>query len=324
MEARNAQQNQLAGSAAPQGALTSFHGFMQLPLEVRTIIYEHALCPGIVYLHAEDLCCGDYTHLARHCFSTYRDMDRDDEIMPGQAHDYNGNRRLRYVEWERIKNTTDPVNQTLLRAVSKTVQAEASAVFYGPKNHFVLPCGSYDYPKSSGHPCAYSPEIPDIPPCHSISYTFDMRDIHWDPWEIRESVKDMFKDEIAVYAMTHTKRDIEGDLAEKIHTIAEARLAATWEKRCEIMRQKLAASFLQIDFEECYCALGCCRMVEDVCENLGPFLHRPGNIEIIGLKDEDEATRVKDRISFTNCMEANRIVCKDARGNVLKPDQLIP
>jgi len=317
MDARNAPQNRLEGSAAPEGALASFYGFMHLPLEVRTIIYEHALSPGIVYLHAEDLCCGDYMNLPRRSFSTYRDMDRDDEIMPGQAHDYNGHRRLRYDEWERIKNSTNPVNQSLLRGVSKAVQAEASAVFYGPRNHFVLPCGSYDYPKSSGHLDTYDPEIPDIPPFHSISYTFDMRDIHWDPWEIRESVKELFKDEIAVYAMTHTKRDIEADLGAKIHVIAEARLAAVWEKRCEIMRKKLAATFLQIDFEECYCALGCCRMVEEVCENLGPFQDLPGNIEIIGLKDEDEAARVKDTISFTNCMDADRIVCKDARGNVL-------
>jgi len=317
MEARNAPQNQLEGSAAPEDALTNFHGFMHLPLEVRTIIYEHALCPGIVYLHAEDLCCGDYMNLPRRCFSTYRDMDRDDEIMPGQAHDYKGNRRLRYAEWERIKNSTDPVNQSLLRGVSKAVQAEASAVFYGPRNHFVLPCGSYDYPKSSGHLYTYGPDIPDIPPFHSISYTFDMRDIHWDPWEIRESVTELFKDEIAVYAMTHTKRDIEADLGERIHIIAESGLAAVWEKRCEIMRTKLAATFLQIDFEECYCALGCCRMVEEVCQNLGPFQNLPGKIEIIGLKDAEEATRVKDTIAFTNHMETNRIVCKDARGNDL-------
>lgn len=317
MEARNASWNQLQVGITPEGTLTSFHGFMRLPLEIRTIIYEHALCPGIVYLHAEDLCCGDYIKLPRHCFSTYRDTDCDNDNMPGQAHDYNGNRRLRYAVWERIKNATNPVNQSLLRGVSKAVQAEASAVFYGPKNHFVLPCGSYDYPKCSGHLYTYGPEIPEIPPFQSVSYTFDMRDIHWDPWEIRESVKDIFKDEIAVYAMTHTKRDIEADLGERIHTIAEARLAAVWEKRCEIMRKKLAAIFLQIDFEECYCALGCCRMVEEVSNNIGPFHNLPGSFEIIGLRDEDEATRVKATISFTNYMEADRIVCKDARGNVI-------
>lgn len=244
--------------------------------------------------------------------------------MPGKAQDYNGNRRLRYAEWETIKNATDPVNQTLLRGVSKAVQAEASAVFYGPKNHFVLPCGSYEYPKFSGHLYANSPEIPDIPPCHSISYTFDTRDIHWDPWEIRETIKEAFKDELAVYAMTHTQRDIEADLRQKIHAVAEMRLVEVWEKRCQIMGQKLVASFLQIDLEECYCALGCCRMAQVVSENLGPFQHRPRLIEIVGLKDEDEATRVKDSMSSTNCMEADRIVCKDAEGNVFKSDQLIP
>lgn len=83
------------------------------------------------------------------------------------------------------------------------------------------------------------------------------------------------------------------------------------------MCKKLNATFLQIDVEECYCALGCCRMAEEVCEYLGPFDKFSGDIEIIGLEDEDEAARVKKIVSFTNCMELDQIVCKDARGNVV-------
>ena len=152
-----------------RGTLTSFPYFMKLPLEIRTIIYEYVLCPGIVYVYAKDICRGDLDYAATHSTSTYRDLDRECKKMPGPAHDQKNNRRMRYMEWEHVRNDRIHLNQALLRGISKAVQVEATAVFYGPKNHFVLPCGSYDFPETSGHKYRYSFVVPNIPPFHSMS-----------------------------------------------------------------------------------------------------------------------------------------------------------
>ena len=97
--------------------------------------------------------------------------------------------------------------------------------------------------------------------------------------------------------------------------MANVRLQTVWEKRCEIMRKKLTTlQFLQIDLEEAYCSFGCCRMVEEICEQLGPFEAFPSTLELIGIEDGNEATRVADIISTLNAVEPSKVVCKDARG----------
>ena len=304
--------------AAHEDTLTSFHYITSLPQEIRTMIYEYALCPGIVYVHAKDMCGGDYTNPCEHRFSTYRDTDRDGDLMPGPAHDHKDNRRLRYADWELIKKETSPINQSLMRGVSKAVQEEASAAFYGPKNHFVLPCGPYDSPKTSGHLYMYCEELPDIPPFRSVSYTFDMRDLHWDPWTAREDVKDTDSDELEEFARSHNVHEVQFDMQVRVHSMVLTDLEALWDKRCEIIRRKLRANFLQIDFEECYCPLGCCRFVENVCMMMGPFDNEfPETFEAVGVKDEAEALLIRDIVTGVNWIEERRVVCKDVRGNVL-------
>lgn len=278
-----------------------FHYFFKLPAEIRTMIYEFALCPGIIYVWADEGCSGDHILARKKGYTAYRDDGRDGSPMPGPAHDYQGNRRLRYADYDRIKETTSPIFQNLLRGVSRTVQAEASAVLYGPKNLFVLPCGPYDYPRTSAHNYCYDAEVPDIPPFSRVSYTFDMRDAHWDMWEIRENLKVTEKDDIAEYAAANSPDASQFDMTQRLHMESKFRIGSLWEKRCEIMREKLVPMFLQIDVEECYCPLGCCRMVEDVFEAFGPFEKgSPPTVEVIGIKDEDEATMVKVAIYKKN------------------------
>lgn len=214
----------------------------------------------------------------------------------------------------------EPSQQNLLCGISRTVQAEASAVFYGPKNHFVLPCRMYDYPKTSGH-VFHGSDIPKIPPFYSVSYTFDMRDLHLDPWEMTETIKNKHRPAIKKYALSHSKREIQADMQERIHSLARFRLVLLWEQRCEIMCDQLAATFLQIDLEECYCPLGCCRMVESLCGYIGTFEAFPKQMEIIGLEDEEEAQEARKAINYLNFLEDiegdSRIVCKDAQGHLL-------
>ena len=141
---------------------------MKLPLEIRRIVYEDALCPGIVYVQPENICSGDYLHMRDNALSAYLDKDKDREAMPGSAHDEQKTRRLRYIEWECVKDGNQNINYALLRAVSKVVQTEATTVFYGPRNHFVLPCGTYDFPRTSGHAYSGVDEVPDLPPFRSM------------------------------------------------------------------------------------------------------------------------------------------------------------
>ena len=310
-------------TGATAATLTEFHYFTELPPEIRKMILEYALCPGIVYVHAEDICSGDYNHTGRHVLSAYRDLDRTTHAMPGAAHDRDDNRRLRYTAWERVKSDTSPINQALLRGISKAMQSEASAVFYGPKNHFVLPCGPYDFPRTSGHSHIYEDDLPEIPPFYSVSYTFDMRDVHWDPWTVRNEVVEWDKEDLKDYAETHTPGEIRADMGERIHLGAKIMLDTVWDKRCDIMRKKLTAEFLQIDLEECFCPLGCCRLVEEVCENVGPFDNGfPSTFEVVGVKDEEEAAIVKSVIASVNFVLRHSVVCKDAKGNSLKDDLL--
>ena len=142
-----------------------------------------------------------------------------------------------------------------------------------------------------------------------------MRDLHWDPWVARRDVLEFDEDEGNDYGKSHTERETQVYMAQQIHDISMSRLYEVWGKRCEIMREKLVAAFLQIDLEEAHCALGCCRAVEYICRELGPFDNGfPNGFEVIGLKDEAEAIKVTDRISKLNNISPCNIVCKDAQG----------
>ena len=69
---------------------------------------------------------------------------------------------------------------------------------------------------------------------------------------------------------------------------------------------------MQLDFEECYCALGCCRKVEYVCNQLRyhaaftrlcyrrPFRHGALPVfEIMGFRDTAEKELICERLAET-------------------------
>ena len=120
-----------------------------------------------------------------------------------------------------------------------------------------------------------------------------MRDVHWDPWTVQNEVAEWDKEDIEDYVETHTPGEIRTDMGQRIHLGAKSQLDIVWDLRCDIMRQEMTAKCLQIDLEECFCPLGCCRLVEEVCEGLGPFINGfPSTFEVI-VKDEKEAATVK-------------------------------
>ena len=300
------------GALAVKKSHNFFHFFEKLPLELRNRIYEYCLCRGKVYVKSDRWCDSEFQINPRHCNSAYSDYDLKGKLMPGPAHDFRGKRRPRYTQWEEIKYERSPKYMGLLQGVSKSVQEEASQIFYGPKNHVVLPTGLYPYPETSGHFYVYDDTSPKLPPFKSISYTFDMRDMHPETWTLREEFKE-----------TELGGREEGDNFERLgfspedirnamHDLGHDQLEDLWEKRCEVMRNQLALKFLQIDFEECYCPTGCCRMAINVCSSLGPFRSRfPDQFEVIGVKNKTEAASIRKMIAARN--RANKVHPRDIR-----------
>ena len=299
---------------ADKEILESFHFFEKLPLELRNRVYEFSLCRGKVFVKPDTFCEGGYLselHSPSRS-SAYGDRDLRGNAMPGPAHDFRGKRRPRYTQWEEIRYERSPKSMGLLQGVSKFVQEEAKQIFYGPKNHFVLPTGLYPYPETSGHYYLYDDGSPQLPPFKSMSYTFDMRDVRQENWTLREEVKEIELGEPEkddnFDNLDLSSEDIMGDM----HDMGQDRLGYLWEKRCEIMRSQLALKFLQIDFEECYCPTGCCRMVSEVCEDLGPFkLGFPDKFEVIGVRSKAEAASIREKIASRN--KINKVQPSDIR-----------
>ena len=295
-----------------------FH-FEKLPLELRNRIYEFSLCRGKVFVKSHYFCDGK---------PAYSDEDLKGKIMPWPAHDFRGKRRPRYMQWEEIKYETSPKYTGLLLGVSKSVQKEAEQVFYGPKNHFVLPIGLYPFPDMSGE--NYVDDEDDsfeLPPFKSISYTFDMRDVHQEAWTLREQMKEIELGEPEKGDNFEKLGFSSEDIMSEMHDYGKMRLDDLWEQRCKVMRGQLALKFLQIDLEECYCPTGCCRMALDVCFYLGPFtLGFPEKFEVIGVRNKAEAANIRRIIASPkiNNINPSDIRCVGLDGQSIDYDASAP
>ncbi|KAL8792529.1 MAG: hypothetical protein Q9195_004899 [Heterodermia aff. obscurata] len=293
----------------------SFHFFERLPLELRNRVYEFSLCRGKVFVKSTGFGDGESEIQPQGHILARPKYDLRGEWMPESTQNFQGKRRPRYIQWEEIRYDRSPKYMGLLQGVSKTVQEEAGQVFYGPKNHFVLPTGLYSYPETSGHRNTYNNQMPELPPFKSVSYTFDMRDVHQEHWFLREQVK-----EIDPAIGEAFKKHISGsfNVRDRMHDLGLIYLSNVWAKRCRMMRRKLALKFLQIDFEECYCPTGCCRLPLAVCKRLGPFrLGFPDKFEVIGVKNQAEAVEIQRMIAGRNKVHPSDIKCVDCSGHPL-------
>ena len=309
----------------------SFHFFERLPPELRNRVYELSLCRGRVFVKPVSFCGGESENQLPRRRAIHLDDDLIVEGMLGSAHDSRGRRRPRYVQLEGTEYDRSPKYMGLLQGVSKTIQEEAGQIFYGPKNHFVLPAGHYSYPKTSGHGTPNrddnSVSSRSLPPFKSISYTFDMRDVYLDPWALREEIKrpewespesgDDFEKNIFITV----------DVKNQTHGLGKKYLMDVWKKRVWMMRSQLALKFLQIDFEECYCPTGCCRMAEDICKRLGPFESFPDKFEVIGVRNKAEAANIRRDIvnrNKVNKVHPRDIRCVDLNGQSIDYEALAP
>ncbi|KAI1387192.1 uncharacterized protein F4822DRAFT_276256 [Hypoxylon trugodes] len=97
-----------------------------------------------------------------------------------------------------------------------------------------------------------------------------------------------------------------------MHRELRVKLVMKWDSRV----RSIPFSYfkrLQLCFEECYCAMGCCRLVDEVLELFEEFMYvdperyesAPGMIEVTGWNNEQE----KDEIhSSLMCLEGERSI----------------
>jgi hypothetical protein len=253
-----------------------FHGFMHLPLAIRYMIYEHALVRGKIFIRNTLFNAGRFEHwAARYSFKDFSGKNRQ-RYLDVDEHRTEG---VQAIGWPQLTRPIHPITKGLLLGVCKAVQTEAEYVFWGIGNTFVFPAGEFDGPEGfySGG------SVIGLKPAKSVSYTFDMRDVGYiDPYHLRKAAERDQED----YELFE---DMNAELQrEALHEIQLDALEDVWRGRCETIR-RLPLQKLQIDVEECYCPVGCCRLVETVFAMLGPFQeHAPSKIEVLGWKNKAE------------------------------------
>ena len=166
----------------------------------------------------------------------------------------------------------------LLQGVNKATQREAENVFYSTGNHFIVPVSEFEYPVDiGGNPGPVHRSLQ----YQSISYSFDMRHVNVDHYNTYRAIKEQ-------YDSSHNGLfdDLTPDLkSSALHDSQKDDILEAWEDMCETITERMTLKFLQLDFENCYCPVGCCRMLEDVCKCLVSFPNGfPKRVEVMGLR----------------------------------------
>lgn len=265
--------------------------FMGLPLEVRNMIYKHALVRGKIFVPSV---------ISKNLNDVGPDLNLDRDFrgayMPFKSKDCRSfGRYPRYRDYEEYRYG-EPIASGLLKGVSKAVQSEAEAVFYGFGNHFVLPVAEIQYPPLFRDNIRDSPKT--IPPFKSLSLSFDQRDLRDDPrwWRGFLSPRDPSRplDYLGPNEYPFVER------MRLIHDLQKQELRSIWADRISIIQQHVKLRFLEIDLEECYCPLGCCRMVDSVLGSIAGHPHYSGSheeplehLQIIGLASQRELEQAR-------------------------------
>lgn len=164
-----------------------FHGFMDLPAEIREMIYVHALVKGkIVVPNCADsfATCSTGLPILEHYkpgrFASFRDMKQYQryEGLDYDLEDWNHRRSI-------LKPLLDGSHSIsfeyevhgLLQGVSRVIHLEAARVFYG-RNQLIFPAGTFHEPHGFNSMVHWSssrvPEWLDYTQlARNVSYTFD-------------------------------------------------------------------------------------------------------------------------------------------------------
>ncbi|KAF7536618.1 hypothetical protein G7054_g4379 [Neopestalotiopsis clavispora] len=277
---------------------TEFHGFMSLPREIRDIVYRELVVKGTIFPppRGED-------GKTLQCFDKYL-ANAWGEVSERYA-----------IFKDDVANRSDwpAISFQALFCVSKQFHSEVNHVFFR-ENRFVFPAGDWKWPLYLNHTFVLPPlrgfrkEIWDQ--THSItdaSYTFDMRDT---PLSDAENLYQLrFLGRVDNRQQPLPQQNV----LELLHDNKWRILRSRWFIRI-LSIQNMDMRRLQMAFDESYCAVGCCRMVEWLCDTLtnlpgdipwlsegkwgGPKgVRAPRVIDIFGWRDDEEKTMIEEKLA---------------------------
>ncbi|OTB00454.1 hypothetical protein M426DRAFT_235561 [Hypoxylon sp. CI-4A] len=272
----------------------SFHYFTKLPEELKREIYKLLLCVGVFYVPSETW-GRDYRRntdaLQRDIYTPY---------ATGSA----GFKAQRYCQ-EGVRDVLSPIdNYTpgLILGVNKKVQRMVKEIFLG-YNQFIIPVGhvtpfpiilysSFDYVKD-------------------LSFAFDLRDGKGGGSLCRGDLIVAGQDDVFHDSFAGSKRsilDIERDVSlQEIHKRRIRDIKHEWMVR--IVRLKIFSCLrrLQIDFYNCYCPIGCCRLTGFVCGIIESsyWTKLPEKVEVMGWKNDRERLMIISTLNRVGIDERN-------------------
>lgn len=316
-----------------QTTFDKFQSFMDLPSEIRDLIYSYALCKGRIIIRNGRRAAG-FLEPIKH----YETND--------------GFHYLRYkgLEQELLAMNTGqpaPIELGLVQGVSRQVHDEATRIFFG-KNQFIFPAGQFHRPsycnlldtfgRSSEEDFARDVKnrTNNALLFRDVSYTFDMRDQRGD-------------DYANLYRNPYIKESIDlrtfppGEALQLLHDWKTYDLEVDWAERIDSIK-RMTLDRLVLAFEECYCAIGCCRKVEWVldrflCEGPPPgtentemnvycaadWVSRPPLVvELMGFVNDEEKVMARERLSRLPGTEVRLSTTKsglDELGHGTGPDE---
>ncbi|KAK7748274.1 hypothetical protein SLS62_008734 [Diatrype stigma] len=265
-----------------------FYGFLHLPPEVRMLIYEHLLGVGDVFVPNSEEARLKLNVMNRHAVVP---------LKSSQLYKACGERYYRYRHYNNsivTKEAQGRYTPGLIQAVCKRIQHEASQVFWA-RNRFIF---SYGRPK---FPLGFSGELglgwmaDYMKLARDLSYTFDSREGSRRPGsDYSGPVLDLREVRKNINFLGHGPA-VERERGEGIHLDLDMWVRPQWEEIALRLRAKTRLRRLQLDFEECYCPVGCCRNVEYACSYLrGDWeLAMPELVEIVGWLDEREKKQIR-------------------------------
>lgn len=276
-----------------------FHGFLQLPVEIRNMIYSHALHKGRVVVPNS----GPATR-------------RAEPVRHYRTNDGFYYRRYEGLETELLAmedGRRAPRPLGLIQGVSRAVHDEAASIYFGG-NQFIFPAGPFLRPRHCNlrgfHEVAsqqnarffhdFNNQTNNAPLLRDVSYTFDMRDHPADDYA------NLYRD-FAIKDTVDSDAPAPARALQALHDQKSLDLEIDWAERVDSVK-RMPLDRLVLDFQECYCAVGCHRKAgwvldrllhkgpppgtEDTADNayssIGWVGRRPSVVEVMGMVSEAE------------------------------------
>ncbi|KKY31535.1 hypothetical protein UCDDA912_g08498 [Diaporthe ampelina] len=276
-----------------------FHGFLQLPFEIRDMIYSHALHKGRVIVPNSALA-----------------TRRVEPVKHYRTNDGFYYKRYEGLEMELLAmedGRRAPCPLGLIQGVSRAVHDEASRAYFGG-NQFIFPAGQFLRPSHCNLRGFYEASGQQASRFHDdlnhrtnnalllrdVSYTFDMRDHPGDDYA------NLYRD-FAIKDSVDSRALSPAQALQALHDQKTLDLEVDWAERIDSIK-RMTLDRLALDLQECYCAVGCCRKAgwvldrllysgpppgtEDAGDNAYSSINwvgrRPLVVEVTGLVSEDE------------------------------------